>query len=204
MCINENANFKIEPFIDLIKSALSNVDQKYWEIWTANNQQLIRERAFCYELYHQMRKLQETACTESDITAVDITGEIYKAGYEGLATDEKKSPDFIFHTMRTHSYNTIVMEVKGQTTGSYENGIEKDFTTINSFMSSETLHYKYGIFLLFGHKKSDLDKVINNKKINVSSPERVFVIVQESQDSEAEVRKLSDIVGGKNGDIDCQ
>lgn len=195
MSTNEKTDFNIEDFIALVKCALRNVDQKYWQIWTAQNQQLIRERAFCYELYHQMRKLQEEACGEPNIATVDITGEIFKAGYKGLATDEKKSPDFIFHTMHTNSNNTVVMEVKGKTTGNYEDGIEKDFTTINNFMASKTLHYKYGLFLLFGHKMSDLRKVLIDKKITVSSPEQVFVIVQEAQESEAEVKRLSDIVG---------
>ena len=55
----EYKNIK-DDYVSLVVDALQNVDVEYFEIkqyGTENAKR--RERVFCYELYHQMRKIQE-------------------------------------------------------------------------------------------------------------------------------------------------
>ena len=44
---------------DLVKKALSNVSQDYFNLKvTYDSLGIVRERIFCYELYHQLRLLE--------------------------------------------------------------------------------------------------------------------------------------------------
>jgi hypothetical protein len=49
----------VRAYIDLLKRALANIESDYFSVRAAcpQLQIVIRERVFCYELYHQMRLL---------------------------------------------------------------------------------------------------------------------------------------------------
>ncbi len=51
-------NKEINCSIQLLKEAINSVQNSYYIIETIEGKK-IRERVFCYELYHQMRKIQE-------------------------------------------------------------------------------------------------------------------------------------------------
>jgi hypothetical protein len=47
-------------FMELVKSALRKVEPDFFKVKTTyNTEGIVRERVFCYELYHQMRLLME-------------------------------------------------------------------------------------------------------------------------------------------------
>ena len=50
------AGTMVEEYIQLIKAALERVEPGYYRLATTYEPSgIIRERAFCYELYHQIR-----------------------------------------------------------------------------------------------------------------------------------------------------
>lgn len=148
--------------IDLIKKALSQVDQSYFYLLTTYSQNGIRrERVFCYELYHQMRLLMAQA--NAQLLPV-IHGEIDKRGHADFGQNQV-NPDFVFHTPGTHDNNTLVIEVKGQLD---HDDIEKDFKTLLSFVHDH--HYQAGVFILYGHSFEELiQNRVGNKLKALSS-----------------------------------
>ena len=84
------------------------VGPEYFKIITTyNTGGIIRERVFCYELYHQLRQILPK---DDPIT---LHAEIDKRGHIDFGPDDRRNPDFIFHTPGTHKGNTLVIEVKG-------------------------------------------------------------------------------------------
>ena len=57
-----------------IKEAIEKIESKFYKIISANGKERIRERVFCYELYHQLR-LIDFDCN------FDIHSELDKAGF---------------------------------------------------------------------------------------------------------------------------
>jgi hypothetical protein len=150
------------PYIDLIKKALAQVEQGYFDLPTTYNQDGIhRERVFCYELYHQMRLLMAQANTQ--LLPV-IHGEIDKRGHADFGQNQV-NPDFVFHTPGTHDNNTLVIEVKGRLV---PKDIEIDFNTLLSFVHYH--HYQAGVFILYCHSFEELmQSRVGNKLKALSS-----------------------------------
>jgi hypothetical protein len=145
--VNQEQITMLRDYIDLVKLALSQMDASYYRLLTTYNQAgIVRERIFCYELYHQIR-----SCMRPDHDILSLHGEIDKGGHADFAVDDQFNPDFVFHVPGTHEFNTLVIEVKGNL---HKKGILKDFTTLLTFTSK--YQYKAGIFILFGHSFGEL------------------------------------------------
>lgn len=192
----------MHEFYKFIDCAMSNVANDYWMVQTAEGDEKVRERVFCYELYHQMRLLQESEKREfPKMSKLTIAGELLKKGLVGFKkedgnTEEQKCPDFIFHIPQKYINDAIVMEVKGRTDlPSYKSGIYDDFKTLNAFIKSEKLHYQSGIFLLYGHTQQEAVQVIRSITFNFEfvAPDKIYVITKESNREEMKAKKLSEI-----------
>ncbi|MGN0686306.1 MAG: hypothetical protein ACI4KC_09460 [Gemmiger sp.] len=158
-----------EDFIWILDNALSNVSENFWVIARADGSYVIRERAFCYELYHQLRKFQEQykedCCEEKRFVGIDITGEIDKRGYSLLQSQDSPNPDFVFHEMGSNAHNEIVMEVKGRIDRRYKKEIiQKDFKNLALFIANDGLRYNFGVLLLYGHNMDELMQIIKEKR----------------------------------------
>jgi hypothetical protein len=137
----------VRQCVDLIKTALSQVELDYFKLETNYEPPgIVRERVFCYELYHQLRN---GMATKLDLT---LNGEIDKSGHDDFAKKDQKNPDFVFHIPGTHTGNTLVIEVKGKLAPLDD--IEKDFNTITTFIEKYT--YKAGVFVLYNHSLESL------------------------------------------------
>lgn len=101
-----------------------------------------RERVYCYELYHQMRKIWA-----HDGGAI-LHAEFDKIGSQFFADKSVKGvkPDFLIHTPGEIDKNFIAMEVKAVTARSDE--IKCDLEKLSS-LSCEA-NYRLTIFLIFG------------------------------------------------------
>jgi len=134
--------------MDLIISALHSVEADYFKIPTTyDTKGIVRERAFCYELYHQIRSLM------NDDDHLTLNGEIDKHGHIDFDIGDQKNPDFVFHTPGNHIGNTLVIEVKGRLDYPVST-TEQDFKNLLTFTSN--YNYKLGIFLLYNHTFEDL------------------------------------------------
>lgn len=173
----------IEFGLKLIENALSNIEQSYFKISTSgNSDEIIRERVFCYELYHQMRLVQKNNYEFS------IHAEIDKRGNSSFETKHWKNPDFIFHKPGENSDNIIICEVKGKIESK---GIKKDFETISTFIKK--YNYKVGVFILYGYLLEELkDCILSNRKefydCTKEIKDSIYIFIKET--AEAQIKKI--------------
>lgn len=135
-----------DHLIEIICKALCSIDYKFFRLQTTYEPSgIVRERVFCYELYHQIRlELDNDDC-------ITLNGEIDKRGHVDFADEDRVNPDFVFHIPGIHEGNTIICEVKGVLDRS---GIVKDFRTLSTFISK--YNYKAGVFILYNHTIEEL------------------------------------------------
>jgi hypothetical protein len=133
--------------LSLLKSGLSRVGAGYFILKaTYEPAGIVRERVFCYELYHQARLSMKRG------DKLSLNGEIDKRGHYDFKKRHQKNPDFVFHTPGTHAGNTLVVEVKGTLASTA--GIRKDICTLVRFV--ESYDYSAGVFVLYNHSFGEL------------------------------------------------
>lgn len=191
------------PYVQLIEDALSRVDEEYFFVKTTYGK-IVRERVFCYELYHHMRKLQ----TKTPPPRITINGEVDKSGHKDFDLKEQKNPDFVFHIQGTHDGNTVIVEVKGSlyrrkwdttqkkiiSTSVNRKGIKKDFETILTFISNH--EYQLGVFILYNHSQEEfLQEMLSELKelAEHDKADQVFILTRKKDDTRAEQFGLSDV-----------
>jgi hypothetical protein len=170
-------------YIDLIKTALSQVKSDYFKLPTTyKSSGIVRERVFCYELYHQMR---------STMTNLIINGEIDKRGHIDFVKKDQKNPDFVYHIPGSHEGNTLVIEVKGRL--NRLDYIGKDFNTITNFI--EEYGYKAGVFVLYNHSLEELmqsaGQFLRNYRSR-SSASSIYILAIKRHGIDCEELKLSE------------
>lgn len=120
-----------------------------------------RERAYCYELYHQMRCLWP-AHGHSDAL---INGELDKAGHQLFQEARIKGakPDFLVHKPRRMDLNHTIIEVKTVKTVRSDAEAQLhpkswcgDLDTLDAFI--KMAGYRFAIFLLVGDEKENDEK----------------------------------------------
>lgn len=182
-----------ERFIDLIIDAIDLVKQEYYMVTTTYRPLgIVRERVFCYELYHQLRCLQDSY----DMMEVQIHGEIDKRGHELFAQDEQKNPDFIFHVPGIMKSNSVVIEVKGNIEGSYREKVLKDIQTLLKFTEPH-LQYKLGILIIYNYSmstfKGEMSKYLINNNIGTIG-DNILIICKESENVPTEQEMIMNIL----------
>jgi hypothetical protein len=155
--------------LKIIEKAAGKVTEDYFKLTTTYEPSgIVRERVFCYELYHQIR-LQL-----GNNHKLTLNGEIDKRGHIDFKQKDRKNPDFVFHNPGEHKGNTIILEVKGNLDVA---GITKDFDTMTTFVRS--YRYKAGVFLLYNHNLNQLQKALGDKfdkYINLDIADQLFII----------------------------
>ncbi len=152
------------------------INQKYFELPIASEQMIIfRERAYCYELYHQMRKLL------SDDFPYTLSGEVNKAGHPLIASlCGSIIPDFLIHNPghMGEDDNLVIVEVKTiQGAGYNREGRDllKDMDSINCMTGLENGYYK-GIILIFGADYNDRKEEIKKVYLERCNPNNVALL----------------------------
>ena len=183
---------KIQKLIKLIRDALENIEDEYYKITTTYAPLgIVRERVFCYELYHQMRLLQDGRGLK-DIT---IHGEIDKSGHGQFSSNARLNPDFVFHVPGMMQENIIVVEVKGNVEN---NGIYKDIKTLSKF-TNEKHYYRLGVLIIYNFTKDEFwgktGNFINNKisesKINTL---KILVLCKKCKNTPSEIINLNELI----------
>lgn len=141
-----------ERFVEALREASASVDSNYFAVPVAGRDDpIVRERAFCYELYHQLRlRLEGTGFSYT------LHGEIDKRGHPHFADCVRnKNPDFVVHRPGTLGAegNLVVIEVKPGTATTKE--LAEDIEALQLFR--DCIEYCHGILLIFG---GDHDRVI--------------------------------------------
>ena len=142
--------FKL-AFVDAIKA----IDEDHFQVKRHAADDAYRERAYCYELYHQLREMLAKYCPEFPYV---MHGEVDKNGHEEitrlldeykLPNDKKaRNPDFVVHKPGSmdDGANLVVIEVK--LARERRNELQHDMHKLNAFVT--TLGYWHGIMLVFG------------------------------------------------------
>jgi hypothetical protein len=157
----------VEPYLKLIEAALSKIDGGYFKLSTTYEPSgIVRERAFCYELYHLIRTMMD------DDDPLSLNGEIDKRGHPDFAEEDRKNPDFVFHIPDTHWGNAIAIEVKG--TLDRVDEIIGDISTLLTLV--EKYYYKAGVFILYNHSQNELRKRMQGMLQQFSKREGILSI----------------------------
>lgn len=127
---------------DILRGATAEVGSSYIELPIHGAPAVYRERVYCYELYHQMRKRWPPKA------AFTLNGEVDKRAHpilEELAA-AGKIPDLLVHTPGNMKGNHAIIEVKAGPKPS-RSGIRKDLETLTKFQSD--VGYKRSIYLFY-------------------------------------------------------
>lgn len=175
----------VRQCVDLIKTALSQVELDYFKLETNYEPPgIVRERVFCYEFYHQIRKIM----TDSDLK---LNSEIDKRGHPDFAPGGWKNPDFVIHTPGTHENNTFIIEVKGKLE---PKKIGEDIKKIITFI--EEYQYKAGVFVLYNHSLESLKQSAGQLLRNYNSrpsANSVHILAIENPGMDCEELLLSEL-----------
>lgn len=135
----------MEQLTGIIEKATAEIEASYFLLPTAGDNFVYRERLYCYELYHQMRRLW------SDGTYY-LTGEISKKAHPLI---KDSVPDLLVHEPGCMD-NHAVIEVK--TREAQAKGIEKDLENLSYFIGEA--QYRRGIYLIFGEEAEAVAKKV--------------------------------------------
>lgn len=190
---------ELGEFIKLIQSSLENMPQEFYHIITTYEPLGInRERVFCYELYHQMRCIQDN----NGMRGIKLHGEIDKRGHDLFRGDAARNPDFIFHVPGTMEGNKVVIEVKGNVEGQNREGVFKDIQTLSKF--TDQLHnYELGVMIIYNYSFEEIKQyILKNIKQRIEaekiSIDRIIVFCKKNQDHPVESGYLSSILNEVN------
>ncbi len=177
----------IENFLSKFVNAIKNIKQDYYSIETIYRKQGIpRERVYCYELYHQLR-------LKFNNDLLIIHGELDKSGHIDFQDPKRVVPDFLIHQPGTHKNNFVIIEVKGVIK---RKKIIGDLEKIYKLINNSTIHYQYGIFLLYGYSFDDLVRQISREDLALiknNHDEKIYIICSEKEGARIYKKKLSDL-----------
>jgi hypothetical protein len=182
---------KIDSIIELIKEGLCKVPQEYFKLKVKYKRDtvIVRERIFCYELYHIMRQLQADKGFEDTFI---LHGEIDKSGHPEFDTKHRFNPDFVFHVPGTMRDNSVVVEVKGILNFP---GVKKDLRTLHTFTKSYL--YKAGVFILYNYSMDEFIGRITNHIVEMdeyNDDYNTLIMCKKSFSAPLECRNLSEIL----------
>lgn len=131
----------MKEFSEILQVATAGVEAAYFHLNIAGGDSIFRERVYCYELYHQMRKNWPAGCSYF------LNGEIDKRAHpilRALEADNTK-PDLLIHMPGEMAGNYAIIEVKHSTAAS---GVRKDLRTLDRFVRE--VGYQRAIYLIYG------------------------------------------------------
>lgn len=126
---------------EILQVATAGVEAMYFHLNIDGGDPVFRERVYCYELYHQMRKNWPADCQYF------LNGELDKRAHpilRELGADHAK-PDLLIHTPGAMAGNYAIIEVKHSTVAG---GVRKDLETLDLFVRK--VGYKRAIYLIYG------------------------------------------------------
>ena len=141
----------VQSCLELIQKAMCNVDEKFKHVKVATREDeeikaIKRERVYAYELYHQMRCLQEHC---SELKQYSFNAEIDKVAHPIIRASFK--PDMVIHHQGKMKENLCVIEIKTDPTAL--RGIKKDFCTLSCMV--HCYQYQCGVFIIVNQTLED-------------------------------------------------
>jgi len=173
-----------EYFMEQLKKAIYMIDEKYISISMYQlPDKRYRERVYCYELYHQLRKLL------GDNYEYMLDGELDKKTHPIIMKYiGAKIPDFVVHYRSYMEHNLAIIEVKP--IKSVNNSLSKlkdDLDKIIDFI--KIAEYRYGIMLIYSNGIDEINgKIVETfKEMTKEYSENVFLIWHSGPNKEPEI-----------------
>ena len=167
-------------FRDLLNCAIHKILWLYFRTPIAGqDEEIFRERLFCYELYHQLRIV-----FDEKGFGYWLGGELDKSKHPLIRGDFK--PDFVVHEPGFMDKNLCVLEVK-PVTGAIA-GFAKDITTLATFVTK--YEYHAGILLVFGDALLDAEAVRKKLGLDFNALRKLNVFVIWAQNAQSGVVEL--------------
>ncbi len=131
----------MREFTNILRAATAGVEMKYFHLNIDGGNPIFRERVYCYELYHQMRKHWP------EDSQYVLNGELDKRAHPILRElgADHVTPDFLVHTPGAMKGNYAIIEVKHSTAS---DGIRKDLAALDLFV--QKIGYQRAIYLVYG------------------------------------------------------
>lgn len=194
----------MNEYLDDVLEAIQRVDVHYFKWDDFGSEHLLDkeemlERVFCYEFYHQFRKIME--CKNNKYHKLRLNGEIKKEialGYQSIVktikkdTEETKDsqekdryPDFVLHeAQETENIQELVIEVKTKNNLN-SNNLLYDLLKIDAMISQ--LKFKSGFFIVENMDNKELRNKIKtvlgnlkNKDIDIKNLCKIYFIATDS------------------------
>jgi len=142
-----------QRFIAMLGAATQAIEDDYFKLPIAGDVPIYRERVYCYELYHQLRRRWPDP-RDFDYR---LGGEVDKAGHK-LMRDlgAQGIPDLLVHGPGYMAKNLVIIEVKASEHVDKDNA-EIDLKKLNQFVLSAG--YEMGVYLTYGGDEADLAEV---------------------------------------------
>lgn len=159
----------MNEFNNVLMSATKNISKEYFSTKIMANgcvKEVYRERVYCYELYHQIRRQWESG------GVVEFYGEFDKSGssfYAGTGLQRVK-PDFLIHLPGNAENNHIAMEVKSSAVRRPD--LQKDIEKLIKLTDDHG--FKFGVYLIYG-KNATTKGEIANECIDDRSNIKIFI-----------------------------
>lgn len=131
----------MEELSNILQRATTSIGKMYFYLTIDGGDAVFRERVYCYELYHQMRKIWPVN------SKFVLNGELDKAAHpilSKLGADHAK-PDLLIHTPGDMKGNYAIIEVKHAIS---RGGVIKDLENLALF--TQEVKYKRAIYLIYG------------------------------------------------------
>lgn len=152
-------------FLDDVKEAIRRIDSKYflWKDFTVPDEELykMQERVFCYEFYHQFRKIMEQDTNYSNFI---FNAEIQKYAFEKTLNAGYKYPDFVLHYGQDNvKRQELVIEVKTSEGIKDKKNLQKDIEKLVDFTTNNAYGYfSTGIFIVVNMSTNELKKELKS------------------------------------------
>jgi len=154
-------------FFDSLIKATKLIDRHYFKIdVSGSEEQIFRERVYCYELYHHLRNIL------GDDFPYKLDGELDKVNHPEIHDRiGPKKPDFIVHVPGDMNRNLVVVEVKPISTRN--DRFRDDLNTLQLFLSKAK--YYRAIMLIYGNDESNsIDRI--KEEFRAFSNEKLLLI----------------------------
>lgn len=128
---------------EFLAIASSKVGSEYFLLPVHESEEVHRERVYCYELYHQMRRVW----FKREDKDFRLNGEVSKARHPDFVDIGNLVPDLLIHVPGSPR-NYAVVEVKTAVAKIFD--IKEDLNKLFKFVSELKNPYERGILLIYG------------------------------------------------------
>jgi hypothetical protein len=209
----------IPDYIEILKTALEKVPSIYFSIKRNLDGMLnnikdekvkkeieklslkYQERTFCYELYHQLRLLQDEEdgpfnekdiLIHAEIRKDSLLTEVYKE-WKMEELDKEYIPDFIFHDDMDHTKQRLIVEVKTSPKDSIHN-YRSDLNKIHEFITN--YNFQQGCLIALNQETDFIKNKVRRVYLEATdelkeSLKKTYLIVKEEE--QFVIIKVSDL-----------